>query len=127
MLRRLAALATGRRGERLAEDHLKAKGYAILARNYRVRGGEADLVARLGATVVVVEVKTRRSRRFGAPEAAVTRTKVARVLAAGRVFCRRHGIPQADLRGDVVAVEWPPGAASPTIRHYPNVMADPRA
>lgn len=114
----------GARGEALAEAHLRRQGYEILARNYRVRGGEADLIARQGGCVVVVEVKSRRSQRFGAPVEAVNRRKVRRVLRAGRLFCRAHGLPLASLRGDVVAVDWPPGAGQPSIRHWPSALAD---
>ena len=47
----------GRRGEKLAEEHLKAKGYRILERNYRLKMGELDLVALDADVVVFVEVK----------------------------------------------------------------------
>jgi putative endonuclease len=60
-------------GERAAEKYLKRKGYKIVARGLRLRGGELDLVAVDGRTVVFVEVKTRRSEQFGHPAEAISR------------------------------------------------------
>ena len=63
-LARAAHLVLGRRGEEAAVRLLLAKGYTILARNWRVRSGELDIVARDGRTLVFVEVKTRRRSGF---------------------------------------------------------------
>ncbi len=115
--------ALGREGERAAERHLEGLGYHILERNYRVRGGEADLVAAKDGLVVVIEVKARNSRAFGAPADAVTPRKARRVLRAGRIFCRARGLSVSKLRADVVAVERE--GAGFTLRHYPNALSDP--
>ncbi len=112
------------RGEAAAARFLEGRGYRILARNFRVRGGEADLVALRGDLLVVVEVKTRTQTRFGPPEAAVDARKARRVLRAGRIFARRHGISLSRLRGDVVAVVFPAEGGEPQIRHHENVLSD---
>jgi putative endonuclease len=112
---------TGKRGERAAERWLKARGYILETRNFRTRGGEADLIFAKDGRVVVVEVKTRTQSRFGAPQDAVTPVKQRRVLKAGMVFCRRRGIAFNRLRGDVVTVVFNHGKED--IRHYPGVMA----
>ncbi len=112
----------GPRGEELAARHLKGLGYRILARNYRVKGGEADILAADGGRIVVVEVKTRRSTSFGTPAEAVTPRKMRRVLLAGQVFCRRNGYSLSRLRGDVVAVMYDGVSASPDIRHYEGAL-----
>ena len=72
--------ALGHWGESVAATHLEAKGYVILARNWRCRLGEIDLVAQLGDVVIFVEVKTRRGRDFGLPEEGVTLRSVAEMF-----------------------------------------------
>ena len=64
-------------GESYAVAHLEARGYKILAQNYRAVRGEIDLVAQDGDCIVFVEVKTRRSLKFGLPQAAVTGTETS--------------------------------------------------
>ena len=71
----------GQWGEKVAAHHLEAKGYEIVARNWRCREGEIDLVARAGAEYVFVEVKTRRGRSQGLPEEALTPRKSKKLLA----------------------------------------------
>jgi putative endonuclease len=71
--------AVGRFGEQLAVQHLEAAGMQVLARNWRCREGELDVVARDGPTLVFVEVKTRSRLGFGAPAEAVDRAKSARI------------------------------------------------
>jgi putative endonuclease len=71
--------AVGRFGEDVAARHLEAAGLEILARNWRCREGELDLIARDGAQVVFVEVKTRSSLAYGTPAEAVHRVKSARI------------------------------------------------
>ncbi|MGC8762345.1 MAG: YraN family protein [Acidobacteriota bacterium] len=129
LFRRLGLSApaeVARRGEAAAARYLERRGYRILARNFHVRGGEADLMALRGDLLVVVEVKTRTGEGFGPPEAAVDERKSRRVLKAGRLFARRKGISLSRLRGDVVAVVFPPGGGEAQIRHYPNVLRDPQ-
>lgn len=98
-------------------------GHRLLARNFRVRGGEADLIAEKDGSIVAVEVKTRSTKAFGTPAQAVTPKKARRVLRAGRAYCRAHGISLARLRCDVIAVEAAPDGAL-TLRHYPNAFGE---
>jgi putative endonuclease len=102
---------TGDEGEALAARHLESQGYKILARNYRCRGGELDIVAADGATVAFVEVKTRRTGAFGSPFDAVDHRKRARMTTAALTFVAEHRLAGRALRFDVVAVwarETPP-------------------
>jgi putative endonuclease len=115
----------GPRGERLAADYLSTMGFEIAERNYRVRRGEADLIATWGNLVVVVEVKTRASHRFGAPSQAVTSAKSERVYRAGCAYCRSRGISLSRLRCDVVTVDFDEGGGEPRLRHYPGAIAAP--
>ena len=95
----------GAEGERRAAAHLMRRGYRIVARNVRAGGIEMDLIARRGSLVVFVEVKTRRSHRFGRPEDAVDSRKRARLIrgAAAWLHENRRGIRRT--RFDVIVCE----------------------
>ena len=99
----------GRHGEQLAGVHLEAAGWMILARNWRCRDGELDIVARDGVVLVFVEVKTRSSLAFGSPAEAVSPAKAARIrrLAGHWIAAERaEGRPEfwSAIRFDVVSV-----------------------
>jgi len=93
----------GRRAETLACWWLRLRGYSILARNVRVCGREVDVVARRGRTLVVCEVKARRSSRRGHPEEMVGQWQRRRLLEAAEVLLAAD--PRArSARVDVIAV-----------------------
>jgi putative endonuclease len=94
----------GRWGEDLAGRHLAARGYEILARNWRCKTGELDLVARDGDGLVFIEVRTRRGEALGTPEESVTPAKQARLIALAEAYVQAHDWP-GNWRIDVVAVE----------------------
>jgi putative endonuclease len=94
----------GRRGEEAAAQELLRRGYAILARGYRTRRGEIDLIARDGQTVVFVEVKTRVGSRFGGGAAAVTRQKQRRIALVAMDYLARHAWLESPCRFDVAVV-----------------------
>ncbi|HEY8552031.1 MAG TPA: YraN family protein [Thermaerobacter sp.] len=115
----------GRRSEELAARHLEALGYRVVARNVRCPGGEADLICREGGEWVVVEVRGRRTRRFGTAAQSVDARKFRRLVRVGQWFLTRAGLPDAPWRIDLVTVTWPPaadepggGAAAPTVAVY---------
>lgn len=114
---------TGSLGERKAAVYLKKRGYKIEARNFRIRGGEADIIASKNGLLVVVEVKTRTGKSFGAPEAAVTHRKAALAMKAGRIYCRRRGISLSKLRGDVIAIDLDAKGALIDLRHHEGGLA----
>jgi len=94
----------GRRAEDLAAEHLAQAGLRLLARNWRTRHGELDLVAREGQTVVFAEVRLRRaSGRFGGAIESVGRTKRARLIAAAQAYLAAHG--EAPCRFDLVLLD----------------------
>ncbi len=95
---------TGALGEKLAEEHLKKHGYEILHRNYRTSLGEIDIVAREGDCLVFVEVRTKRSLRFGTPEESITRVKKAKLVDLAESYLQRNDTQIYDWRVDVVAV-----------------------
>jgi putative endonuclease len=96
----------GRIGEDLAHRHLRRHGCVVVARNYRpVAGaGEIDLVAWEDGRLIFVEVKTRASEEFGAPESAVDQEKRTRLIWAAAEYSRRAGVPWEETRFDVVSV-----------------------
>jgi putative endonuclease len=114
--------ALGRAGEAAAETYLRALGYAILARNHRCAGGEVDLVARDGETLVFVEVKTRRSAAYGSPLEAVDGRKQGRLVRAARHFLGTRPGGGRAARFDVVGVVWR-GAAAPEIVHVRDAFS----
>jgi putative endonuclease len=102
----LDRIGLGKSGEDLACRELQRLGYAILARRYRTRYGEIDIVARDGDTVVFVEVKARTTDRYGEPAEAVTLHKQARIAAMAEDFLARRRLAGAPCRFDVVAVTF---------------------
>ena len=96
--------ALGDLGERIAAQHLAAQGLTVVDRNWRCIAGEIDIVATDGPIVVVCEVKTRSSTRFGTPLEAITSAKAARLHRLGWQWVKAHGVRCAGLRIDVVAV-----------------------
>lgn len=95
----------GSEAEYLACGYLEARGLKLLAANYRCRYGELDLVMRDGAQMVVVEVRSRRSDRHGAPEASITPRKRRSLMRAAQCFIRdNRQFNGMMLRFDVVGV-----------------------
>lgn len=95
----------GAGGEALVARHYEARGYQVLARNWRCREGELDLVLRKGATVVFCEVKTRTTAAFGLPAEAVGRDKQRRLRGlALRWLAEAGGRRPGRVRFDVASV-----------------------
>ena len=119
-------LEVGRWGERFAEQHLREAGLRIRARRLRVgKRDEIDLLAQDGEQLVFVEVKTRRSERYGRPIAAVDRAKRQRLSRAAVRYIKRLPSPKIYFRFDVVEVigcpEDPPDKI--LVRHIPNAFS----
>lgn len=114
----------GQWGENVAAIQLEAGGYTIIARNWRCRGGEIDLVARDGETVVFVEVKTRRGRDFGAPEEALTPHKAQKLLQLGQQYIVDNDLEDINWRIDLVAVELDEAGRMLRCDHIPNAVMD---
>jgi putative endonuclease len=99
----------GKKSERLAAEYLKRKGYRIIETNYRCPVGEIDIIAREKGTLVFVEVKARRSSRFGSPKGAVTPAKQRKISMAALDYLKRSGQSDARARFDVVAIDTETG------------------
>ncbi len=94
----------GQKAEDLAARHLKRRGYKIVARNYRTRAGEIDIIAREGHHLVFIEVKGRQSTRYGSAKAAVTPRKQRQVAKMALWYLKETDQMGAKARFDVVAV-----------------------
>lgn len=103
-----ARLNIAKIGEALAVKHLKARGCEILAQNYRAVRGEIDLIVQDGEFTVFVEVKTRRSLKFGLPQAAVTRQKQKQISKVALAYLQTHNLLDAPCRFDVIAIHLSP-------------------
>jgi putative endonuclease len=106
----------------LACEHLVRAGLRILARNFRCRSGEIDVVAEDRGTVVFVEVKERTGESHGAAVDAVTGAKRRKVVAAARAYAARHGLTGSPVRFDVVAIDW--GPDGPRVRHHAGAFGE---
>lgn len=107
----------GEAGESAACAYLEQLGFVILARNYRCRAGELDVVAREGETTVFVEVKERLTGSHGEGHEAVTGTKRRRIVHAARLFAAANGLSETLLRFDVISIARDGPGAAPRIRH----------
>lgn len=118
LLQRLRAAEPrpGQTGETLACRHLESLGLSVLARNFRCRSGEVDVVARDGDTTVFVEVKERAGVSHGEACESVTPGKRRRIVRAARIYAASRGLSESPLRFDVVSIDWADDGR-PRIRH----------
>jgi putative endonuclease len=99
-----ARIALGKTGEDLACRELERRGYEILERRWRQRGGEIDIIARDGPTTVFVEVKARDGSEFGEGGEAVTARKQRRIAQLALLYLARHRLVDTPCRFDVVSI-----------------------
>ena len=107
----------GQQAEDIAAEFLRSRGLEILERNFRRRLGELDIVAREGETLVIVEVRTRSSDRYGGAAASVNPRKQQRLIRAGALLLRQRSdlahlpvrfdvVTVSDIAGESARVEW---------------------
>lgn len=111
----------GRQAEQMAEEYLAGHGLRVLARNYRCRGGELDLVMSDGQTLIFIEVRYRKHRQFGGAAASVDRRKQQRLILAAQHYLQRHGVGDKPCRFDVVALDAN-GADRPHLQWFRNAF-----
>lgn len=96
----------GHWGESVAATYLQSQGYHIVARNWRCRQGEIDLVAQVGVVLVFVEVKTRRGEQMGSPEEGITPQKSRKLIEMAQQYLWKNDVNEdTEWRVDMVAVE----------------------
>ena len=109
-------------GEERAAQYLKERGYQILERNYRLRTGEIDLIAKQGNQIVFVEVKTRRTLKFGVPQAAVTPTKQKQISKLALSYLQTNDLLDTPCRFDVVAIFLSSTSTPAKLKHIQNAF-----
>lgn len=97
-------LKLGRIGEKEAEHFLVSQGYRIIARNYRTRFGEIDLIASEGRTVCFIEVKTRKNLNYGLPCESISLEKIKKFSKVALIFLQERKFLERNARFDVVSV-----------------------
>lgn len=110
----------GKAGESVAADYLEDQGIRVIDSNWRCPAGEIDLVALDGSELVIVEVKTRHSRRYGDPLEAVTQAKLRRLRTLAVLWAREHRHVIGVLRIDAVGIVMD-GRSAPHIDHLKGV------
>ncbi|MCC3381370.1 YraN family protein [Paenibacillus farraposensis] len=109
--------AKGTMGEQAAALYLEERGYHILARNWRCRSGELDLVAKQKGTFVFIEVRSRSGSKYGTPAESVTARKITQVRQTAAVYLHMNGIGDAPIRFDMLAVQLT-GEAAVVTEHF---------
>jgi putative endonuclease len=108
----------GKFGEDLACKYLVGLDYEILDRNYLIRGGEIDIVARSGETTVIVEVKLRTANDFGSAIESITTSKLRHLIRTTNIYAYEKDI-KGGLRIDLIAIDFAGG--KPKINHIQNI------
>lgn len=113
----------GNQGEEIASEYLKKLGFRILERNYRIRGGEIDIVGRDGETLVFIEVKTRWSHDYGPPVESMTPWKIKALLKTARFYVQKIGWGDREYRLDFVGVDFAENPENPKIELIKNITS----
>lgn len=103
--RRTSQQITGHFAENLACVYLQSQNVVILDRNYRCRRGEIDVVAREAETLIFLEVRFRKSNRYGGAAASITKRKQLRTILAAQRYLQQKGLTNMPCRFDVVAID----------------------
>ena len=110
----------GKLGEQLAANYLRQQGYAILETNWRLGRLEADIIAYKEGIIVMVEVKTRSSQAFGAPEVFVDRNKQKACVKLANAYVRLHWRDE-EVRFDIISVTF--SGEQYEINHFENAFS----
>lgn len=115
----------GFQGEELACVYLRKFGYKILQRNYRIRGGEVDIIAKDGEYLVFVEVKTRYSHEYGLPVESITLWKIKHLLKAAQFYLQKINWGDSPYRLDFVSIDFADDKNNPKIELIKNITDFP--
>jgi putative endonuclease len=97
----------GQSGERIAVNFLKINGYDIISTNFHNKLGQIDVIAKDNETICFVEVKTRRSQRFGQPTEAVELSKQRKISQVALMFLKQNKLLNSPARFDVISISHP--------------------
>jgi putative endonuclease len=115
-------LKLGTDGERAALKFLKRKGFRVLERNFRAKGGEIDLICLNGECIVFVEVKSRSSFNFGHPVEAITEFKKEKLLKTAYLYLTQKNLIGKPFRFDLVSIVWGKEGKIREISHLKNFL-----
>ena len=113
----------GNYGEDLAVKYLKNLGYKILERNYRIRGGEIDIVAKDKEYLVFVEVKARWSHEYGLPSESITPWKIKALIKTAAFYCMKVKWKDGPYRIDLVSIDFAESKDNPKIELIQNITS----
>ncbi len=114
--------ALGELGERLAGEHLTAKGYRIRERNFRTAAGEIDIVAEAGGVLAFVEVRCRRGSSMGTAAESLSPAKQRRMVEMAEAYGQaRDDLPE-QWRIDLIAIDFESGGRLVSLVHYENAV-----
>ncbi|MDR0595564.1 MAG: YraN family protein [Puniceicoccales bacterium] len=111
----------GERGEVLACNFIKRRGYSIVTRNWRFGHGEIDIIAKDGGVIVFVEVRLRSKGAFVCGYESISRNKKAVLRRACLAYLKKYAKREPSYRFDVVDIEHDYETHSDIIHHYENV------
>ena len=114
--------ALGELGERLAGEHLEAKGYRVRERNFRTAAGEIDIVAEAGGVLAFVEVRARRGSAMGTAAESLSPAKQRRMVEMAEAYGQaRDGLPE-QWRIDLIAIDFERNGRLASLVHYENAV-----
>ncbi|MDQ0339251.1 putative endonuclease [Caldalkalibacillus uzonensis] len=109
-------------GEQLVEKRYRAAGFELLARNFRCRMGEIDLIFKKGNCLYFVEVRTKSSGAYGTAEESITPRKMATIHKVSQYFLLRYNMGEVNVQYDVVAVYIDSKKKQAWIKRYPQAF-----
>jgi putative endonuclease len=110
---------TGIKGEELAANYLKNKNYTVLETNWRFKSLEADIIASIAKTLIIVEVKTRKNNYFGEPETFVNKQKQKNLIKTAHEYINRNKL-DLEVRFDIISIII--GNTIPQINHIEDAF-----
>ncbi len=113
--------SSGNKGEDLACKYLLDQGYKILERNFLIRGGEVDIVAKEGEYICFVEVKARWSHEYGLPVEAMTPWKIKALLKTAQFYLLRMGWGNGPYRLDFIGIDFSEDKQNPKVELIKNI------
>lgn len=114
--------SVGNIGEDLAVKFLKSKGYKILERNFLIRGGEIDIIAKDGEILVFVEVKARFSHKYGLPGESITPWKIKSLKKSALFYIQSNNLWDLSYRFDLVSIDYAESPDNPKIELIKNII-----
>jgi putative endonuclease len=113
----------GKIGEEIAVQYLAKNGYIILEKNFKVAFGEIDIIVEKNNCICFVEVKSRKSEKYGLPEEAITQFKKNKIIKVAQLYIKKKHIRNKLFRFDVISINLDK-RISIIIRHIKNAFSD---